>query len=74
MKAKSGYRRQKPQSPHVGNWLAWYTARRTCRKWKRMGNARYRFPMSTDDRNTLKLMAWFGLVWLSILVVLVVFR
>jgi hypothetical protein len=30
--------------------------------------------MSTDDRNTLKLMAWFGLVWLSILVVLVVCR
>ena len=32
MKAKKGYRKQKPDSPRIGKWLKRYWKKRTCRK------------------------------------------
>lgn len=36
MKAKSGYRKQKSDSPAIGKWLKWYFEKKTCRKYKSM--------------------------------------
>jgi hypothetical protein len=35
MKARETRRNEKADSPRVGNWLKWFTAKRTCRNWKR---------------------------------------
>jgi hypothetical protein len=39
MRAKPGYRRQKGESPKIGNWLHRYVRKRTCRRWKRNGES-----------------------------------
>ena len=34
MRAKKGYKKQKPNSPEIGKWLKKYFKKRTCRKIK----------------------------------------
>ncbi len=42
MRAKPGYKRDKSDSPRIGNWLKRYVRTRTCRRWKRSDPVRER--------------------------------
>jgi hypothetical protein len=48
MKAKGGFKKQKAESPNIGNWLKFYVFKRTCRKWKR--NAVDHFSADKTDK------------------------
>jgi hypothetical protein len=51
MKARETRNNSKADSPRIGNWLKWFTGKRTCRKWKR---SRYENELEEKDEDVTR--------------------